>query len=110
MAQNYYQSNESFTVKGKYYRLSYSGNDTKFLGDVSATIEQTKNGFRLTKINGEVVKMDTPSLDLDNNQKGQVTECYLSDNYLFQAHYRKNGISYVVLFNSDRIRDYYISH
>ena len=103
-----------FDVKGVFYRHpTYSGTDTKFkfLGNVTATIEQTSKGFRLIKINGNKVKMDPPPLvDLNNNQNGQVTECTISDNYWYEAHYRKNGISYSVCFNSKRIRDYYISH
>ena len=115
-AQSYdcHNQGNTFDVKGVFYRLpTYSGADTeiKFLGNVTATIEQTTKGFRLIKINGNKVKMDPPPLlDLNNNQNGQVTECILSDNYWYQAHYRKNGISYSVCFNSDRIRDYYISH
>ena len=51
-----------------------------------------------------------PVVDLNNNQNGQVMECIISDNYWYQVHYRKNGISYSVCFNSERIRDYYISY
>lgn len=111
---DYHNQGNTFDVKGVFYRLpTYSGTDTeiKFLGNVTATIEQTTKGFRLIKINGNKVKMDPPPLlDLNNNQNGQVTECILSDNYWYEAHYRKNGISYSVCFNSERIRDYYISH
>lgn len=111
---NPYNSNHTFEVRGVFYRHpTYSGTDTefKFLGNVTATIEQTSKGFRLIKINGNKVKMDPPPVvDLNNNQNGQVTECTISDNYWYEAHYRKNGISYSVCFNSERIRDYYISH
>ena len=111
---NPYNSSHTFEVRGVFYRHpTYSGTDTefKFLGDVTATIEQTSKGFRLIKINGNKVKMDPPPVvDLNNNQNGQVTECTISDNYWYEAHYRKNGISYSVCFNSERIRDYYISH
>lgn len=115
-AQNHglYNQNNTFDVKGDFYRYpTYSGTDTKlkFLGSVTATIEQTSKGFRLIKINGNTVNMDPPPfVDLNNNQNGQVTECDISDNYWYEAHYRKNGISYSVCFNSERIRDYYISH
>lgn len=109
---NSYTPTDSFKVEGVFYRLpTFTENDTKskFLGYVKATIIQTKNGFRMIKINGNAIKRDS-SIDLLQNQSAQVTECVFSDNYLFQAHYRKNGLSYVVMFNSDRIRDYYISH
>ena len=109
-----YNKNNTFEVKGVFYRHpTYSGTDMefKFLGNVTATIEQTSKGFRLIKINGNQVKMDPPPhVDFDNNQNGQVTECIISDKYWYQAHYRKNGISYSVCFNSEKIRDYYISH
>lgn len=111
---NLYNQGNTFDVNGVFYRHpTYSGTDTefKFLGYITATIEQTTQGFRLVKINGNKIKMDPPpAVDLNNNQNGQVMECIISDNYWYQAHYRKNGISYSVCFNSEKIRDYYISH
>ncbi len=107
-----HNKNNTFEVKGVFYRHpTYSGTDMEFLGYVTATIEQSSKGFRLIKINGNQIKMDPPPLaDFDNNQDGQVTECIISDNYWYQAHYRENGISYSVGFKSERIRNYYISH
>jgi hypothetical protein len=116
-AQNFnnYNTNKTdvFKERAAFYRMpTYSGTDTKekFLGYVEITIKQTSDGFRLTAIDGNKIKMDNPGIDWNNNQSGQVHECDYSDDFWHQAHYRKNGISYIVLFSSKRIRNYYISH
>lgn len=108
------QQGSSFKESAVYYRMpTYVGTDTeaKYLGNVEVTIKQERSGFRLYAINNQVVKIDPQrGIDLNNNQTGQVHETSFSDNYMYEAHWRKNGISYIVLFNSIRIRDYYISH
>lgn len=107
--------NPYFKEHAEYYRMpTYQGTDnkSKYLGDVVVTIVQEKDGFRLYAINDQIVKMDATSVSdlLLNNQRGQVQENPFSNDYMFYAHWRKNGISYMVMFNSTRIRDYYISH
>jgi hypothetical protein len=82
----------------------------KYLGDVVVTIAQEKDGFRLYAINDQVVKMDNVSDWYLNNQRGQVRINNHNNDYMYYAHWRKNGISYMVFFNSTRIRDYYVSH
>ena len=113
---NIFNRNRTDTYKedAAFYRLpTNSGTDNKwkFLGYVEITLKQTSDGFRLTEIDGNKIKMDEPrGFDFNNNQSGQVHECVYSDEFWHQAHYRKNGISYIVLFSSERIRNYYISH
>lgn len=105
--------NSSFTEYGVWYRLpTYSGTDTKSkkLGNVSITIRPTTNGFELIGIDGAPLKKDNIFPDYQNNQNGQVNLTDMMDSYMFEAHYRKNGISYIVFFNSDRVRKYFISH
>ena len=109
--------NSYFKEKAEYYRMpTYQGTDNKakYLGDVVVTIVQEKDGFRLYAINNQIVKMDAAYDAVSdlfyNNQRGQVHENPYSNDYMFYAHWRKNGISYMVMFNSTRIRDYYISH
>lgn len=109
-AQGY---NNTFTEYGVWYRLpTYSGTDMKFkkLGNVTATIKQTDRGFELIGIDGEQLKRDYVYSDYQNNQNAQVNLTDMMDSYMFEAHYRKNGISYIVFFNSNRIRKYFISH
>lgn len=106
-------SNSSFTEYGVWYRLpTYLGTDTKSkkLGNVSLTIKPTSNGFVLIGIDGAPLKKDNIFPDYQNNQNGQVNLTDMMDSYMFEAHYRKNGISYIVFFNSDRVRKYFISH
>lgn len=102
--------NDTFKENAVFYRLETNTYKWKFLGNVVITIKQVAKGFCLIEINGNKIKMDNIPDYSDGNQNGQVHECNISDDYWHQAHYRKNGISHIVLFNSERIRDYYISH